>query len=283
VAAEIQNRPKEFDEFFLASARTCSRNRLALGLSAVLEQIKLGQMDTVFGQLRSADTLDTQQLALKELQKALYTQGISPKRDIIVSIMYKLVNQNSDRDVDNLIVMLHERWRIEMERLSCRIQPRVFAIAVLQIDEIKDNVDLILGKISSEEIEDKHRFNLIESLLWDECLDNCLDCLQLSNPYNEFLAPSRLILRSLLFNCETVLTYGSENWRNALREQLRQYGRVKLVTTAVELTSCRRELMWELLEPVEIDFELLHPYIYGVTNLGNEWVFDIEIREVLHA
>lgn len=283
VAAEIQNRPKEFDEYFLAAALTCSRNRLALGLSAVLEQIKSGQMDNVFGQLRSADTLETQQLALTELQKALYTKGISPKRDIIVSIMYKLVNQNSDSDVDNLIVMLHERWRIEMERLSCRILPRVFAIAALQIDDVKDNVDLMLSRISSEEIEDKHRFNLIESLLWDECLDNCPDCLQLSNPYTEFLAPSRLILRSLLFNCETVLTYGSENWRNILREQLRQYGRVKLVTTAATLTSCRRDLMWELLEPVEIDFELLHPYINDVKNLGNEWFFDIEIREVLHA
>lgn len=283
VATEIQNRPKEFDEYFMRAARTCLRNGLAQGLTATLARIKSGEMSMVFGKLRSADTLDSQQVALTELQKVLYRTGIAPKRDLIVSIMYKLVNQNSDCDVDSLIILLHERWQWEIERLACRIHPRVFAIAALKIDEVKDKLDLILTRICYEEIEDKHRFNLIESLLWDECMDYCPDCLQLGNPYGEFLPPSRLCLSNLLTNCDVMLNYGIVDWKKILREQLCQYGRVRIVTNFSDLASCRQDLIIELQEPVEIGFELLYPFICGVTNLGDQWVFDVEIREVLHA
>ena len=283
VASEIQNRPKEFDDYFLRVARTCSRQGLAKGLTSTLGRLKSGEMTEAFGKLRSAHTLDSQQTALTNLQKTLYRTGIAPKRDLIVSIMYKLVNLNSDSEVDSLIILLHEQWRAEIKRMACRIHPRVFAIAALQIDEVKEKVDLILDRICRDEIEDKYRFNLIESLLWDECVDNCPDCLQLSNPYGEFLSPSRLCLSFLLTHCDVVLNYGDEGWRKALREQLCQSGRVRLVTTFSDLASCRRDLLNELQEPVEIGFELLYPYICGVTNSGDEWVFDIEIREVLYA
>jgi len=284
IVAEIQNRPKEFDECFAEAATYCRRSSLTSGLTTTLNEITSQNLSTVVSSLRSAVTLEEQEAGLVELQRALFHVGITPKRDLIVSIMYKLVNPNTSIKTDEFIKMLHERWIIEMSRLQCSISPRVFAVAALGINDVKDGLDDILRDLLKDEaITDKHRFNLLEAMLWDSCQDYCPDCLQVSSKYSEILPPSRICLSSIISDFEVVVDYVHPEWRRELRTALEQHGKVNLITSYEELSNCRRDLLIDFQNPIEIGFEIMYPFLSGATNKGSQWIFAIEIREVLHG
>ena len=281
IAANIEKRPNQFADFFWQALNDCERHRLSRAMNTLVEKSGEADIREVFTKVRSAHTLEQQQETLLHLQHTLYRHHIAPRRELIVSLMQKLLGGNSSEETDSLAALLHEKWRREEERLQCEIDARVFAIASLRDNDIESAVNEILS--SFEEVQEKQQVNLVDSLLWSDCLSSCPECLQLYNRFHSFPEPSRFLLRVIGFTGESEVSMTDSDWKDQVLQILRVRGRVKLRLPGSRVETGRQEITDFILEPVEMGFELHFPYLHRAENFGDSWLFDIRIREVLHG
>lgn len=284
IAVTIQSNPRKFEELFLKSISLCKRQNIAASLNTVIAGLQKGDFVSTFKEVRATDTLEEQKVVLNQLQKELYTSGITPTREFVVALVTKLLNSNSSSLTDELIWYLHDLWRSEETRLGCAIDSRIFAVACLKLGEISEKVDRVLKSVShAEAINEKQRFALIESMLWLGCFDSCPDCLQIYNPYKTFASPARFILEHFIRPNHEFVSYNELEWVDKVLKALEKGRPVRVKVAYEEITTCRRDLLSLTLVPVEIGFELFYPFVDGVTNSGTVWYFNLIIREVLHA
>lgn len=284
IASAIENNPGKFQEAMLYVSSFCRRHELSRALDVILTNLQQSSLQDVFQNIRSAVTLQEQREGLEQLQRGLYGLGLAPSRELVVAVTYKLLNQNSGSITDELAKLLHGTWHAEEERLACRIDPRVFAVAGLRVDDIKDRVDDVLRQVEpTTDIDEKQRFTLVESLLWSDCLNACPDCLQLYSPYSGFVEPSRIVLTSLLEPGYQLVDYATPQWLERVQEFLMQGLKVRIKASHSQKEDCRREILNFIQVPLDMGFELLYPFIDGIHNSGTDWLFDVNIREVLHV
>lgn len=284
VVSGLEKYKGRFEELFIHSISHCNRHEIAKSLDEIIGNINYPTLTNSFSTIRNAVSLVEQEEGLDSLQKSLYKIGIPPQRELIVSLCYKLLNSNSSLQTDELAYLLHSKWHEESKRMHCKIDSRVFTVAVIQLEDIREKVDQILvSVIQGEQIDNVHRYNLVESLLWSNCLSSCPDCLQIYNPYSSFAEPAKLILKQVLNPFFEIILYGQNDWENKIYKELEQYGKVKVSCEFQDIVDCRAKLMELIQQPIEVGFELLYPFIEKVNNSGNSWYFDIRIREVLHA
>ncbi|GBF31834.1 Lhr-like helicases [Desulfocucumis palustris] len=284
IASAIENNPGKFEEAMLYASSSCRRHELSRVLDVILASLQQSSIQGVFQNIRGAMTLEKQREGLKQLQRNLYGLGLAPSRELVVAVTYKLLSQNSCSSTDELAMMLHKTWHNEEKRLACRIDPRVFAVAGLRVDDIKDRVDDVLRQVEPvADIDERQRFTLVESLLWSGCLQSCPDCLQLYSPYGGFAEPSRIVLTSLLEPGFQLVDYATPQWLERVKEFLIQGIRVRVKAHHSQKEDCRREILNLIQVPLDMGFELLYPFVDGIHNSGADWLFDVNIREVLHV
>ena len=284
IAAAIRSRPGKFEQVFIYSSKFCQRHDLSEGLGAILSNIDTDELSHTFNNIRNALSLDEQREGLNQLQNALYALGITPKRELIVALFYKFLNSNSSRETDKLTSILHQKWREEESRVECRIDPWVFIVAGIQLEDLREQIDDILAGVSPSAggIDEKQRFTLADSLLWSKCINSCPDCLQIYSPFSEFASPSRALLGAFLETGVQLIHYSDPQWKEHLYEVLKQGNRARVVSGIENISSCRQDVMQIIKQPVEIGYELLYPFICGIYNTGLHWSIDVGIREVLH-
>jgi len=284
IAASIRSRPGKFEEAFIYSSKFCQRHDLSEGLGAILSKVNTDELSHTFSNIRNALSLDEQREGLNQLQNVLYALGITPKRELIVALFHKFLNINSSRETDKLASILHQKWREEESRVECRIDPWVFIVAGIQLEDLREQIDDVLAGISPSAggIDEKQRFTLADSLLWSKCINSCPDCLQIYSPFSEFASPSRALLGAFLEIGVQVIHYSDPQWKDRLYEVLKQGNRTRVVSGIETLYSCRQDVMQIIKQPVEIGYELLYPFICGIYNTGLNWSIDVGIREVLH-
>lgn len=283
IASAITNEPRMFEELFIHAADDCPRSELAKSLSAIVA-IDDSELHETFSIIRKSTLLDEQKEQLSILQKQLMGHGITPKRELIISLTTKLLTRNTNEQTDHLLKVIQELWRQEERRLGCKIDIRVFTVACLKVDDIKNQIDTILLSLNPNgKIEDKQRFLLIESLLWNNCNDSCPECLILYSPYQSFEKPSRLLLKSLLVSNKVTIDSSQSNWIETLLNALKQGKQTRLVTSFEKMEKCQKLLIDLVQTPIDMEFEFYYPYIAGVRSSGSNWVFDIQVREVTHG
>jgi hypothetical protein len=284
IASTIENNPGKFEEAMRYASTYCWRHELSRALDVILTSLQQSSIQGVFQNIRSAATLEEQREGLEQLQRILYSLGLAPSRELVLAVTYKLLGYNSSSSTDKLAMLLHETWHKEEKRLACHIDPRVFAVAGLRLEDIKDRVDIVLRQLEpSVDIDERQRFTLIESLLWSDCLQSCPDCLQLYNPYKGFAEPSRIVLTSLLEPDYQVVDYSTPQWLKKVSEFLMQGFKVRIKAHLSKKEDCRREILNLIQVPQDMGFELLYPYVAGIHNSGTDWFFDVSIREVLNV
>lgn len=284
IASVIENSPGKFEEAMLYASSFCRRHELSRALDVILANLQNSSLQDVFHNVRSAATLEEQREGLGQLQRGLYDLGLTPSRELVVAVTYKMLNQNSSSSNDELALLLHETWHEEEKRLACRIDPRVFAVAGLRVDDIKDRVDDVLRHVEPiANIDEKQRFTLVESLLWSDCLHACPDCLQLYSPYRGFVEPSRILLKSLIKSDYQLVDYATPQCLERVQEFLIQGFKVRIKAHHSQKENCRREILNFIQVPLDMGFELLYPFVDGINNSGADWFFDVNIREVLHV
>jgi len=80
-----------------------------------------------------------------------------------------------------------------------------------------------------------------------------------------------------------VIDTQEDKWKEKLIEVLQSKRPVRVKTLFENMEETQKALYKIIQTPVDYDFELFYPYIYGVQNIGKEWFIDVQVREVTHA
>jgi hypothetical protein len=176
-------------------------------------------------------------------------------------------------------------WQQEEQRIGCAIDLRVMAVAALRIPELKEQVITILQRIggTNSKVDETQIFNLLQSLLWLNCHDSCPDCIQTSQPYQEFVRPSRSLLLKLLQPLREPIQYNSSQWKENLLQELQTNYRTRIACEQSYLEDCKQELLTLLTEPIEIGYQFYYPMIERLALTEKQWIIHLHIREFLYA
>lgn len=284
IAAQLQNSPGRFESFIHHAIHHCTRDDIATGLTEVSHLLEEEEFQDMFFDVRRSVTIDEQKEQLDILQRRLAQRGITPKKELIVSITSKLLYGNSNETTDLLVRKLHDLWKTEEERLGCKIDSRVFTVACLGLPDMRNELEEILMDLNGGATPDeKQLFIFVEYLLWNDCKDSCPECLSLYSSYQSFSKPSRILLQSYLKpNYETVYLI-NDKWEGQVETHLRQGKQVRVICPFEKISQCQTLLIHMNQNPIDYHFEMYYPYISQVSNRGAEWYFDLSVREINHV
>lgn len=284
VASAIRNYPGQFEELCHHALEHCPRHNIASGLTAIIDRLDDEELRELFFKIRTTERLEEQQGYLEDLQIKLSSYGITPKKELVVSLITKLLNSNSNEKTDPLMKDLHDFWLKEESRLECKIDARIFSVACLRLDDFLERIHQILHElVPMTEIDEKQVFLLVETLLWNNCYDSCPECLNLYSPYHSFSKPSRILASNYIKPTFELIHCSQSYWKDRLLEVLHEGRSVKVISSFIDMSTCRKVLLEVLNSPIDFHFEHYYPYVAAVENQGTEWVFHVKIREVSHA
>ncbi|WP_286886748.1 protein DpdJ [Aneurinibacillus sp. UBA3580] len=280
IVSLLRSRPSQFEELFIKNLEYCPRHHITSSLRAVLPHTLQGTLASLLSAIREESRIERQQQLLQQLQRELDKEGIAPEREFIISFSTRIVRGRGGQEADLLRHDLHRFWQEEEERLRCKIDSYVFAVACFNRKGIRERIEDLLQKNAGDGISEKQRFLLVESLLFADCVDSCPECLVLYSPFQRFMKPSRQLLEHLLPKPYEIVRCGEDNWQEHIRSILYAGKRVRLVAHVSQKREAQQALFTLLHTPVQYAYELYYPYIEKVTQNGTEWQFDLRIREV---
>lgn len=284
VVAALRNYPGKFEELCSHALDYCPRHEIASGLSEIVDHLGDSELNELFYRIRTENRLEEQQELLVQIQKKISSFGVTPKKELIVSLITKLLNSNSNEKTDELMKDLKELWSAEEIRIGCKFDSRIFGVASLRLENIFDRVRLLLEELVPYlEIDEKQIYLLIDTLLWNNCHDSCPECLQLYSPFQSFSKPSRILLQKMIKPSYVRIEYIEDRWQEKVLEVLQSGYSVKIVSSYENISNCRRILLDITNTPIDFHFEHYYPYIAKVKNVGSNWEFDLKVREVSHA
>lgn len=285
IAESITQYPRQFELQLLDSLEYCEREQLAYQLRAIAQLVEDDnpELQEAFEQARQQTDLPSLAITQQTLVHILETHGIPPTRSLFVALNNKFLRPNSGPDTDDLIATLVRHWETEESRLGSAIDLRVMAVAGYQIPEVKAQVDQVLNRIGGSGTgQNKNQaFNLLQSLLWLNCTDSCPDCIQVWNPYQSHIRPSRALLMLLLEPNGRSIQYGEAYWENLVQDALATNYQVEIYCSQADLAACKYSLLQFLTTPIDIGFQIFYPTVERVKRNNRQWVFHLVIQELL--
>lgn len=285
IVTAITQHPRQFELQLLDTLTHCHRSQLAQQLRAVVELIQEQNPDleAVFAQVRQESDLSSLTNAQKRLAHILEAHGIPPTRQLFVALNNKFLRSNSGADTDKLIADLAHHWEAEENRLGIAIDLRVIAVAGYQIPTIQEQVNKALNRIGGgQPVQDETQvFNLLQSLLWLNCVDSCPDCIQTWNPYQPQIRPSRDLLMLLMSPYGPTIQYGDAYWESQLQKALATEHQAELLCEQAELAECKTALLHALTQPIDIGYQSFYPVIESIRQDKQQWRFHLIIRELV--
>jgi len=287
IAEAITRRPRDLDLQLLDTLRHCDRELLASQLSAVANLVEQGDaaLTAAFAAARAASDLRGHTQTLRALGSALEPHGIPATRDLVVALNGKLLRPSSGPDSDALVAALATRWEEEQRRLGCAIDLRVMAVAAWQLDDIRAQVEQVLGRVGGPDgsAEESQVFNLLQSLLWLDCRDSCPDCIERGQPYQRLTKPSRALLRALVDPRSDAIGYGDPGWSGRLAERLADQYAAQVTCDQPDLSALCDALYGLLVTPVEVGFQQHYPAIERVERRGRGWLVGLVLRDLAQS
>lgn len=286
LATLLENSPNDFELAMYDTLYNCEREELATQLQGVAELVESNdqQLKAVFADLRQESDIKEQERLHKKLKAILERNGIPATRELLVALHAKWLRPNSDQDSDELLSYLVHLWRQEEQRLNCKIDIRVIAVAALKHDEIAQRIQTVLLRIGGLNSKDPSQsFNILQSLLWLRCTDSCPDCIEESHWYQELVKPSRTLLRSLLPSRVQRVVYEQADWLQRTRDILATSYKVQIQCSQDQLPVCKQQILNLLTESIEIGFQFLCPTIERIMRADLVWTIELWIKEFAYA
>jgi len=285
IVTAITQHPRQFELQLLDTLAHCHRSQLAQQLRAVVQLIQEQnpELEAVFAQVRQESDLSSLTNAQKRLTHILEAHGTPPTRQLFVALNNKILRANSDADTDKLIVDLVHHWEAEESRLGIAIDLRVIAVAGYQIPTIQEQVKKVLNRIGGgQPVQDETLvFNLLQSLLWLNCVDSCPDCILTWNPYQAQIRPSRDLIMLLMSPYGQTIRYGDAYWESQLQKAVATEYQAELICELAELAGCKTALLHALTQPIDIGFQSFYPVIESIRQDKQQWRFHLIIRELV--
>jgi hypothetical protein len=286
LASLLEGSPDAFELAMDNTLHHCERQELATQLQRVAELVKSGdqQLKAVFADLRQESDIKEQEELHRRLKAILEQCGISATRELLVALHAKWLRSNSDQDSDELLAHLVHLWHQEEQRLNCKIDIRVIAVAALRHDEVAQRLQAVLQRIGGVSSKDPSQsFNILQSLLWLNCTNSCPDCIEEAHWYQELVKPSRALLRSLLPPGIHRVTYEQPDWLQQVRDILSASYKVQVLCSQDQLAACKQQILNLLIEPIEIGFQFLCPTIERIMRTDLTWTIELWIKEFAYA
>lgn len=284
IASVLKMKPALFAEWFTRKIHYCHRDHMAAVLKYTLPLLVQPDFAGLAAKIREEKRIERQKELLAEFQRELDAQGISPQRDTVAMISNKLLKVNASHNSDRLMRQLHEKWKEEERRIECKIELNVYAVACTGWEEIGQQLDQMIGRfVADQALRESQRYQIVESLLFSGCKSSCPECLNLYSPFQSFLKPSRIIAAHMLEPTHQVVRVHDPNWQDKVQSHLSQGKRVRIVVIVEEQKTFQRELLRLLHEAIELSYEVFYPFVESVHNHGQEWHYDLCIREVSHV
>ncbi|WP_144553379.1 protein DpdJ [Bacillus sp. X1(2014)] len=283
IVSSLKHNPSLFEELFSSNINHCPRNTIASSLKSVLNHIEKENLSSLIEKIRMEQRMEVQQGYLRQLQGVLDQLGIPPKRDLVIGMSGKFFRSNRSKQTDLFMKEIHEFWENEQERLQFQISPNVFSVASLRRDEIASKLKVLMQAVNLQLNADKQTFLFLESFLLHDCHDSCPECLNLYSPYQSFLKPSRLLLRALVKPTHEVHHYPSSEFIANATKTLEAEKRLRVVVSTADRDGLQQKLFRLFHTPIEFKFQLYYPFLERVTNNGDNWFYDVSVREVSYV
>lgn len=285
IASALSLHPRDFELQLQDTLTYCEREQLAIQLSIISQKIREDNpnLAILLKEIRQKVDLPKIDTTSKMLSQVLKSFGIPVRRDLMVAINTKFLRPNSDRDSDILISDLVNEWKYQESRLGIKIDLRVMAVAAWRVPSLQQQIKLLMSRIAGEknEVEENQVFNLLQSMLWLNCIDSCPECIEYWNPFQDLPHPSRSLLFSLYIPDQFIIEYQAEHWEEKLKEQLINKYQGLLYCRQDQLAACKQDVVEIIIEPVEIGFQNFYPVIERISNKDIGWEISLVIKELL--
>lgn len=284
IAQEMHRQPRQFDLAFLGAIQSCEREQNALQLERICQLLEIpdSELERIFASVRRTGDLTTIERLARELTVALESSGIATNRALFVALNSKFLRPNSGPDSDKLVASVVRLWKREAERLQIHIDVRTISVAATKQEETADALDLLLNRVDSSMATENQRFNLLQSLLWERCVDSCPACIQAGHMYADNGYVSRHLLSAQLTSAFVEVTFGTPNWQLLLKDQLIKHLEVRLLCAQDQLEACTAAVLdGVLVEPIDFEYQFAHAAIDRVTREGTMWMLHFVVPDLI--
>ncbi|RFU70012.1 protein DpdJ [Bacillus sp. V59.32b] len=283
IVSSLKNNPAVFEELILSNINNCQRHMIASSIKSVLNHIEDNNLSDLIEKIREEQRVEFQQEYLGKLQSLLDQLGIPPKRDLIMAMSSKFFRSNRSAKTDLFMKEIHEDWENEEDRLKFHIQPNVFSVASLKREEMDTRLRGLMEDANLQLTTERQTFLFLESFLVHDCHDSCPECLNIYSSFQSFLKPSRLLLKALVKPTHEILHYPSPDFFEEATKTLELEKRLRIVLSTMEKKAFQTELFRLFHTPIEFKFQLYYPFLERVTNNGDNWFYDVSVREVSYV
>jgi hypothetical protein len=233
IVRKMQRQPRRFLDGFEFALAHCPREQSATGLLSIAQAaaFEAGGIATAFDQVRSATGFVELEAAKNQLQAAIQIRGFPAQRNLVVSVVSKLLRPATDLTSDRLIYRLNRSWRRRCCKLGFAVPLRTFAYTCARHSKIGPFIAHYFQSIGGELPTESQIFAQMQQLLFETCEDSCPECLDQRGRFYDLGLPSRALAREWLgIEIQTVsIDDFPADWQDRARRILRSDGRVRLV------------------------------------------------------
>ena len=288
IVREMQKQPRQFLDGFEYALNHCPREKISTDLLAVTKTAAYdsgSDIKIAFDTIRVSSGFEELEEAKSQLQSALQERGFSSKRNMVVSLVSKLLRPGTDSDGDKLLFRLNRMWRNSCKKLAIKVPLRTFAYTCACHTKIGPFVSSYLEAIGGEVPEPAQLFAKTQQLLLDTCEDSCPECLDQKGRFYDLGLPSRALARYWIgIEIPRIsLDLNPADWETKAKEALRTEGRVQIEASPSQRGALVAALPKLVVE--EIDLESLRATVSlaRIDQVADQTVVVLQIPDFIYG
>ena len=206
-------------------------------------------------------------------------KGLNGSGYLKVSINTRFLKPGMNKDGDELIRDLIEKWDELEKNFEIEIGLNEFCFIALELPGIRERINNLIKR---DENTDSKIIHILSSLLWPKGLEARKYAFESYHPYRKQGTVDPMLVRSLILNREIQKVYLSENlWQEKLKNFLQNFGTVQLISKKSGKKDLRDALMKIISTPVDVEFLLFMPIIERTERSDSDIKVTITLRETV--
>ena len=214
---------------------------------------------------RVAESYTARDVANAALVRQLAGHGLGVGHAFRIAIGHRLLRGGFDATGDGLVRRLLQAWRRLEGQLGLTVDVRTFAVAVLDEDDLADDVRAWVRTTAGANLGDADVAAVVAGILWPRPSEIRGRSLEAYNPYRDRERTDPALLRELVLEPSlrrVKLSAGA--WEAELRAALSADGRVALDADRTDEDQLHRRLLELIATPIDVGYLQFFPAIESV-------------------
>jgi len=226
--------------------------------------------------VRTAQGLAETQKAHEELRRQLREGGVLCTHSVYAALTHRLLCPGATTTTVTFLAKLLERWDALEAHCQVEVEPRIFTYLMARDDNLLSFYPSAPAECLADPV---WRAGVIHSLLWTRGGALRATALKPYNPFVSFPPTDRALVLLALPDAGSVITLGSDAWRESLEESLEKQGHAYLKTNANNTEELKEALLLLTEQPMEVEFLHLHPHVEGVRRSHEGFLVSLVLSE----